>query len=90
MKYLRVKWLHTLPSEPIVLLSELDDDRYEVRKLEIFRDGSVTRATPEMSIGSTVLGELPIPSIDEINADPQFEAEEITQSEFESAWAMHS
>lgn len=89
MKYIRVKWIHSLPNEPITLFSELDDGRYEVRKLEIFRDGSVGRASEEASAGQTVLGEVPIPSIDEINSDPQFKAEEITQSEFEAVWRAH-
>jgi hypothetical protein len=34
MKYLKVKWIHPFPSEPIVLMSELDDERYEIRKVE--------------------------------------------------------
>lgn len=86
MKYIRVKWMHSLPNEPVTLFSELDGDRYEVRKLEIFRDGSVGRASADASDDRTVLGELPIPSLAEINADPQFQAEEVTQSEFEVAW----
>jgi hypothetical protein len=90
VKYIRVKWIHSLPNEPISLLSELDDDRYEVRKLEIFRDGSAGRASMDACVGQTVLGELPIPSLDEINSDPQFQAEEITQSEFEEAWCAHA
>ena len=90
MKYIRVKWIHSLPNEPITLLSELDDDRYEVRKLEIFRDGSAGRASGDASVGQTVLGELPIPSLDEINSDSQFQAEEITHSEFEAAWSGYA
>jgi hypothetical protein len=87
VKYIRVTWMHSLPNEPITLFSELDDDRYEVRKLEIFRDGSAGRASADASAGQTVLGEVPVASLDEINADPQFQAEEITQSEFEAAWS---
>lgn len=90
MKYIRVRWKHPLPNEPVILLSELDDDRYEVRKLEIFRDGSASRASREVSVGQTALGELPIPSLDKINSDAQFRAEEITQSDFEAAWMKKS
>lgn len=90
MKYIRVKWMHSLPDEPITLLSELDDDRYEARKVEIFLDGSRGRASEDVSVGQTMLGVLPVPSIDEINADAQFQAEEITQSEFEAAWAAQA
>jgi hypothetical protein len=90
MKYIRVKWIDSLPNEPVALLSELDDDRYETRKLEIFGDGSVGRASADASDDRTLLGELPVPSIDEINSDPQFQAVEITQSEFEAAWCAHA
>jgi hypothetical protein len=89
MKYIHVKWIHSFPNEPITLFSELDDDRYEVRKLEIFPDGSADRASADVSVGKTVLGELPIPSLEGINFDPQFQAEEITQSEFEVVWRAH-
>lgn len=90
MKYIRVIWVHSLAQEPVTLFSELDEDRYEVRKLEIFRDGSVGRASEDASVGQTALGELPIPSLDEINSDAQFQAEEITQSEFEAAWSAYA
>jgi hypothetical protein len=76
-----------MADEPIVLFSELDDDRHEVRKFEIFGDGSAGRASRDTSVGQTVLGELPIPSLEEINSDSQFQGEEITQSEFEAAWS---
>ena len=90
MKYICVKWVHSLPNEPVTLFSELDDDRFEVRKLEVFRDGSVGRASADASDDSTVLGELPIPSLGDHNSDPQFQAEEITQSEFEAIWRAHA
>jgi hypothetical protein len=70
------------------LFSELDDDRYEVRKLEIFRDGSAGRSCEDASVGQAVLGKLPIPGLDEINSNLQFQADEITQSEFEAAWRL--
>lgn len=90
MKCIRVKWIHSLLNEPVTVFSELDDDRYEVRKLEIFRDGSIRRASADASDDRTMLGELPVPSLDEINSDPQFQAEEITQSEFDTAWCAGS
>lgn len=34
-----VQWLHSNPNYPIELLSELDNERNEVRKVEIFADG---------------------------------------------------
>jgi len=39
MTYFKCKWNHTFPDEPIMLHSELDDQRWERRKVETFRDG---------------------------------------------------
>jgi len=41
MQYLKVRWIHPSQEDPVVLLSELDSDRYEVRKIEIFADGRI-------------------------------------------------
>ena len=89
MQYIRVQWIHSLPAEPITLLSELDDQRYEVRKLELFANGTAGRASRKDRVGSTRLGKVPMPSLEEINSDPQFRAEEISQVEFEAAWRAH-
>jgi hypothetical protein len=71
MKYIRVKWIHSLPNEPITLFSELDDDRYEVRKLEIFAMAPVgerqgTRVLVKLCLGNcrfrTSMRSTPTPS----------------------------
>lgn len=86
MKYLRVHWIHSCPSEPVLLLSELDDQRYEVRKIEVFADGRMGYAFGDHACGGTLLGELPIPSASEIARDPQFVVEEIDKNVFEESW----
>ena len=87
MKYIRVKWIHDHLDDPIWLFSEIDDDRWEVRKVEIFKDGRTGYASPDESVGGTFLGEAPIPPLDEIAADPQFVPRDISADEFERAWA---
>jgi hypothetical protein len=37
--------------------------------------------------GSTLLGDQPIPSLDEIDADEEFTATAVTRSDFEKIWA---
>ncbi|WP_408369576.1 DUF6881 domain-containing protein [Paraburkholderia sediminicola] len=69
--------------------SLLDDDRNEVCKLEFYRDGQVGFAGHASSALGTLLGTLPVPSLDEINADPQFEAREIEWALFDSLWSCH-
>jgi hypothetical protein len=39
MKYVKVRWNHALPNEPVVLYSELDDQMWETRKVEVYADG---------------------------------------------------
>ena len=91
MYYLAVEWRHGAPHDPVLIFSELDEERWEVRKVERYRDGSSTYAGPDGQTGDTYLGEIAFPSLAEIAADPQFFPHEITREEFEAAWqtALH-
>lgn len=86
MKYLKVKWLHQDANEPMLLISELDDQRYEVRKVEVFADGRKGVASSAGSFGGTDLGELAVPSDEEIAQDCQSVIEPTTAAEFETVW----
>jgi hypothetical protein len=87
MNYIRVQWLQKKnPRDPVWLISELDNDRWENRKVEIFADGSKGYATKGEQVGGTFLGLVPVPQLDEIAADPEFLPEEITEGEFEEIW----
>jgi hypothetical protein len=90
MTYIRVRWLHENANDPIWLLSELDDNRWETRKLEIYADGSNGYATKDEESGGTMLGLMPVPVIGEIASDPLFHPEEITKEEFEAAWSTRT
>ncbi|MEI7297895.1 hypothetical protein WCQ02_41115 [Paraburkholderia tropica] len=82
-----VAWKHDFDAEPVRLVSVLDRNRYEICKLEFFRDGRVGFADEKRSALGTQLGLLPVPSLTEINADPQFEARETTIKAFEVLWS---
>jgi hypothetical protein len=89
MEYIKVKWVHAHPDEPILLYSELGKDRWETRKVEVFADGrvgfaSASEATPSTK---TKLSLEPLPTLHEIAADPQFQPVEITKGEFEEVWS---
>jgi hypothetical protein len=89
MHYIKVRWLHSHADEPILLYSELDQDGWETRKVEVFADGrigyaSATEATPSTR---TKLSIEPLPPLDEIASDPQFQPVEITKDEFEEVWS---
>ncbi|MEI8409456.1 MULTISPECIES: DUF6881 domain-containing protein [unclassified Kribbella] len=84
--YLKVRWIHDFPDEPVELYSELDPDRYEVRKVEVFRDGRRVRADESTTTGGTLLGVVPAPTLEEIAEDGEFEPSAISRVEFEEAW----
>ena len=86
MKYIKVHWIHENTIDPIFLLSEISDLRYEVRKIEIFRDGHFGFADENNASEGTMLGIEPIPSVEDISLDPQFSASEISKSDFEKYW----
>lgn len=87
MKYILVKWMHHFDNEPVLLYSELDDSRFETRKIEVFPDGKKGYASETEEFGSTRLGTEPVPSVSEIAKDPEFDPKEITQDEFEKVWS---
>ena len=86
MTYLHVVWTHSFDDEPIEILSELDDRRYEVRKLERFRNGLLTFAGPDGDTGGATLSETPLPPDAEIAKDPQFQLTWISRQAFEQSW----
>jgi hypothetical protein len=50
-------------------------------------DESVAYADEHEEVGGTMLGEAPTPSVERLNADPEFEAEEIGEADFQKLWA---
>jgi hypothetical protein len=87
LSYIRVRWVHDFPDEPVELWSELDADRFELRKLEIWADGRVGYAAPKLEAGGTRLGTEPVASLEELGSDPQFEPAEVSESDFNALWA---
>jgi hypothetical protein len=88
MKYVRLKWNHTNPDEPVWIFSELDEVGKEVRKIECFRNGFCDVATASGSSGTAALMTLPLPDLSMLaKRDPEFEPVIITQEEFEEVWS---
>jgi len=86
MKYVKVRWIHTSSDQPVMLYSELNDENWELRKVEVYADGRADFADREEQSGSTKLGIEPLPPLEEIAADPEFEPVVISAEEFEAAW----
>jgi hypothetical protein len=88
MKYVRLKWNHTNPDEPVWIFSELDSDGKEVRKIECFRNGFCDVANATASSGTAALMTLPLPDLKMLaRRDPEFTPVEITKDQFEEVWA---
>lgn len=87
MQYIKVRWLHSSADDPILLYSEVDAERWEVRKVEIFPDGRRGFACADESALDTRLGIQPMPTLSEIAADPQFQPVEVSKEEFEEIWS---
>lgn len=87
MKYILLKWFHNLENEPYIIYSEIDNQRYEVRKIEIYKNG-ITRKCDEKMVNSQIeLGDVAFPeNLDDINQDKEFYAQYISKEEFESIW----
>ena len=71
------------------LWSELDERREEVRKIKIWANGRVGYAFDKVETGGTRIGEAPVPQLDEIAADPQFNPEAISEFDFEECWTAN-
>jgi hypothetical protein len=88
VQYIKVRWIHCHPDYPVLLYSELDNDRWECRKVELFADGKIGFASRNEAGASagTRLGIEPVPTLDAIAAHSQFQPVEITKDEFEQVW----
>jgi hypothetical protein len=87
MYYIKVAWHHHHTDEPIALYSECDDSGWEIRKIEIFRDGRFGYADKAQSTEGTRLGIEALPPIAAIAQQPEFCPSAITKQEFEEVWA---
>jgi hypothetical protein len=83
--HLKVRWLHEFPDLPVEIYSEIGEDGYEQRKVEIFRDGREHVADASTSTDGTELSDQPV-VFDEIAAPGELEPTRITAAEFESVW----
>ena len=85
-RYQKVIWHHDSADGPVLLYSEMGDDGYETRKVDLYRDGRQDHADERSSLGTTFLWEVPVPALEEIAADPGFTPFRIDADEFEAVW----
>jgi hypothetical protein len=86
VRYVKTSWRHDFDDEPVLIYSELDEDSYETRKVEVFRDGRSEWSDENHQTDNIGLSEIPFPSATEISALSEFDVEEIASKEFEQVW----
>ncbi|WP_372457308.1 DUF6881 domain-containing protein [Streptomyces olivaceus] len=86
MRYVRVAWRHDFADDPVLYLSELGDDGYEIRKVQFYRDGRAEWADESHETTTVGLSEIPFPALEEISSQPEFDAKLIDLKGFEQAW----
>ncbi|TDR46478.1 hypothetical protein DFR29_1039 [Tahibacter aquaticus] len=85
MEYLDVAWKHDSADYSIRTVSEIDAQRYEIRKLDYFPDGRIGFATEHQHTPGTGLSDVPIPPPD-INDPEEFVVAVISADVFERLW----
>lgn len=90
MRYIDVEWKHESKEEPVRLVSEIGDDEFETRKLELFPNGNVGYASSAFSSEKTGLGMAPVPSLKEINEQKEFIGKSISANQFETLWQKYA
>jgi hypothetical protein len=87
MRYIEVRWTHNIPDGPFVIYAELDEERWEQRKIELFKDGRTGHADRTEEVGGSMLGLEPWPDLAMLGSEPEFEIAEISKDDFEMRWA---
>ncbi|MBP3760341.1 MAG: hypothetical protein J6I55_02515 [Ruminococcus sp.] len=84
-EYIKWFWKHNYNDTPILLFYEIDleNERYATRMVEVFSD---KKAIPIIEDGFDYITEEPIPTIDEINLEPEFFAVISSKEEFENVY----
>lgn len=90
MNYLFVE-VHNEPDDiPVKTYHEMDDSRLELRRVEIFRNGTVGWASEHNSTGNTHLTWEPIPTFEYIAANKNFSPKVIFAAEFNDLWLKYA
>jgi hypothetical protein len=88
LKYIKIFWNQEEDEYPIEIYAKLDNDNYEVKRVEFFKNGKVAYADENIENG-TYLSPAQYTDLNEFNVpngmDDVF-ATEISEDEFNEAW----
>lgn len=84
--HIHVIWLAAFPDDPHEFYDELDDGRWSLRCVRIYRDRSAKRFDYNSPNWRDVMPEAATPLPEIINADSQFRARTISVDVFDAMW----
>lgn len=84
MDYWRTLWRHDDPDEPTEFLSEVGADLYEVRRVDIYRDGRLVFTDEIFSSGTTELSDQRMDRGEDLSEE--VDVLRISKNEFENIW----
>lgn len=88
MSYYLLLWRQDSPKFPVLIASEVDESQTEVRKVEIFPDGSVGFADEYREVGGTGLAEVPYPPPDNSNFTDELHIVQVDGRVFSALWNL--
>lgn len=90
-RYFAVRWHHDEPDDPVRIFEELDEERFETRKVEEFADGRLLRTDRIAPESGATLSWEPIPLEEEIARQEEFTVEPLSAEQFQDLWerAVH-
>lgn len=87
MKYIHLLCLQAMPDEPVITVSEFDENGLENRRVDIWRSGRIGCAGEADSPDDTELGTYQFIRMDQFDDEPYL-AVEITKEDFENHWTL--
>jgi len=87
MSFIKTTWVYARPDRPVRLYSELDEDRWEVRKVNVYSDGHCAYADEHNEVGGVMLSDQPFLPLSELSDTQELRTIEISSEEFEHIWA---
>jgi coenzyme F420-reducing hydrogenase delta subunit len=91
MKYIKIHWIHNFKDDPEFIYSAIDESGYEIKKVEIFKNGDCIIYSE--NINSDRLAEGMYPLLEELNFKEEFESMqtiEISETEFTEIWDKYN
>jgi hypothetical protein len=88
--YIHVVWLDAPEGEPSEYFDELDGQRWTIRCVRKFADGSLAAFSYDTPNWADVMPAADVPPSEIIDQDPQFSARDISAEDFATIWKTAS